>query len=85
MTTPLDLLFRTHYLPNGVGNLCRCSKRPPLPLSKQTTGLDTSTNTTQISNSMRYSQIVKSYGTVESSSSTPTRKPNGLGGPTFSY
>jgi hypothetical protein len=79
----LDILFKTKYLPNDVTNRCRCSK-PAIPLSKRSIGLNTSNNNTQISNSMRYSQIVRNYGTQQSTSSASI-KTNSLGGPTFSY
>lgn len=61
-----------------------CSAKPALPLSKTSSGLNTSTNTTAISCRMKYAQKVNAYGTVQSSTSYP-RKTCALGGPTFSY
>jgi hypothetical protein len=54
-----------------------------LPLSK-ITHLNTSNNTTSISNAMRYSQLVTSYGTTKSTTSY-AKKTCRIGGPTFSY
>jgi hypothetical protein len=78
-------LFKVKYLPNGIrNNTPRCLPQP-VPLSK-ISGLNTQTNNTQISNRMRYSQLVKNNGTTQySSSSLNIRKPNSLGGAVFSY
>jgi len=46
--------------------------------------LNTSTNQTQISCRMRYSQQVQTYGTTQSSTSY-AKKTCRIGGPTFSY
>ena len=71
----LDLYFKTKYTrPNGT----KCIK-PAIPLSKTS-----SASSANISNSIRYSQLVK--GTTQwSSSSIKPRNPNSLGGPTYKY
>lgn len=71
----LDLYFKTKYTrPNGT----TCVK-PAIPLSKTS-----SASSANISNSIRYSQLVK--GTTQwSSSSIKPRNPNSLGGPTYKY
>lgn len=90
MSSPnLNLYFNTNY--GFLGGQCKCSP-PSLPLTKtlsSTTGtssnsLNTSTNDTQISCRMRYSQQVQSYGTTQSSTSY-AKKTCRIGGPTFSY
>jgi hypothetical protein len=71
------------YNPNGTYIQMEVGCNTALPLSK-TTNLNTSTNTTGISNAMKYSQIVNSYGTAVSSTSS-AKKTCRIGGPTFSY
>jgi hypothetical protein len=91
----LNLLFKTDYT-NEVVKQGQCQPQS-LPLSKtlsSSTGsssigsssnsLNTSTNDTQISCRMRYSQEVQTYGTTKSSTSYP-KKTCRIGGPTFSY
>ena len=89
----LNPLFKTYY--GTLENQCKCSP-PSFPLTKttySTTGstigsssnsLNTSTNQTQISCRMRYSQQVQTYETTKSSTSYP-KKTCRIGGPTFSY
>ena len=71
----LDLLFKTKYTrPNAT----MCVK-PAIPLSKTS-----SASSANISNSMRYSQLVR-WSTQLSSSSVKPTNPNSLGGPTYTY
>ena len=53
-------------------------------IGSSSNSLNTSTNDTQISCRMRYSQQVQTYGTTKSSTSYP-KKTCRIGGPTFSY
>lgn len=78
----INILFKTYYTPNGVGNPCLCNK-PALPLSK-INKMNTSTNNSSITCRMRYSQIAQTFGTTVASTSS-IKKTCSLGGPTFSY
>jgi hypothetical protein len=89
MCSKLDLLFKTNYV-NDVFKPVHCQPQA-LPLTKTTSSkgsssksLNTSTNNTQISCRMRYSQQVQTYGTTKSSTSY-AKKTCRIGGPTFSY
>ena len=71
----LDLYFKTKYTRSN-GTTC---VKPAIPLSKTS-----SASSANISNSIRYSQLVK--GTTQSSySSIKPKNPNSLGGPTYTY
>lgn len=73
------------YSPNSNYNqMANGCKNYAVPLSKINRGQNTSTNTTAISNAMRYSQIVNIHGSMKSSTSY-AKKTCSLGGPTFSY
>jgi len=89
MCSKLDLLFKTNYV-NDIFKPVHCQPQA-LPLTKSTGGnggstnsLNTSTNNTQMSCRMRYSQQVQTYGTTQASTSYP-KKTCRIGGPTFSY
>ena len=82
----LTSLFRTGYK-NEVVKQGQCQPQA-LPLSKTTgsssNSLNTSTNDTQISCRMRFSQQVQTYGTTKQATSY-SKKTCRIGGPTFSY
>ncbi len=84
-SSDLNIYFKTIY--GGILGRCKCSP-PSLPLTKTESGastsLNTSTNQTQISCRMRYSQQVQSYGTTQSATSY-AKKTCSIAGPTFSY
>jgi len=65
---------------NNKNNTCTNA----LPLSKTSSNLNTSTNTTAISCRMAYSQRVTTYGITKPTGSFP-KKTCSIGGPTFSY
>ena len=86
MCSKLDILFKTNYI-NDIFKPFHCQPRA-LPLTKTTSSssnsLNTSTNQTQISCRMRYSQQVQTYGTIKDATSY-AKKTCRIGGPTFSY
>lgn len=91
MCSKLDLLFKTNYV-NDIFKPVHCQPQA-LPLTKSisnggyggsTNSLNTSTNQTQLSSRMRYSQQVQTYGTTQASTSY-AKKTCRIGGPTFSY
>jgi len=63
------------YTFNLYGIRCICTIPPAIPLSKKTKG---------ISCKMRYAEVIKTFGTTQTSTSY-VKKTCSLGGPTFSY
>ena len=95
----LNPLFKTYYGALENQCKCSPPSLPLTKLRSSTSGsstsgsstsgstsnsLNTSTNQTQISCRMRYSQQVQTYGTTQYSTSY-TKKTCRIGGPTFSY